>query len=393
MLTRTAESYALVVSAFGKTTNALECTAQLVLNGKKECALKKLDDTLHWHEQLSIKLGLSDSALAAPKEFHSTLRRSIAGNAMIRIGAAFRDQIVSFGEELSSHLVAAFLQLKGLPVQLIEATAVITTDNNFGAAVPIRPLSDERIRTAMQSQLNTGGIPVIAGFIGATRQGARTTLGREGSDYTAALVAAALDADELVLLKSVEGVMSADPALVPSAYLIPRLSFNQAERLFKVGAKIVHPKTIDPVREKDIGVHVQCFSGTGRGTLMSSKITWQCGTPHAVVAQSMNPSWNGSRASQPVPTCSDTQTTLPELVRLTVVGEPPVRAETATLVERVMRDVGSLRVVYDQDLTAWHGWVADEQARSALCILHDHLCLRLEGNERDNNWAGEGDTQ
>jgi aspartate kinase len=379
VLARITEPYVLVVSALGKTTNALERVTQLALEGMSKCAAQELADTVRWHEGVAEVLGVSDSVLRVAREMGSTITDAALGKAASVSRAAFRDHVLSAGEELSSHLVAGYLAKMGHSVKLIDATEMVITDENFGGATPIRPLSDERLREGIMPALGVGKTPVIAGFVGATEGGVRTTLGREGSDFTAALVAAALDVDELVLLKSVAGVMSADPLLVPSAYLIPCLSFNQAERLFRAGAKVVHPKTIDPVREKDISVHVQRFGSTESGTVMSSKASWKPGMLHAVVAESMDPSVGAGPAPRPEAACTIPRSRDPGLIRLTVVGEPPIREQTASLIERTLRDVGSLRIVHDRELTAWHGWVEKPNVQRALCGLHDQLCSGVAG--------------
>ena len=180
-----------------------------------------------------------------------------AVNVLGEASARALDAISSLGERMSIHLMAAYLQSCGTPAEAIEASELIVTDAHYQAANPIADLT----RTATQAKLNPlldrGVIPVVTGFIGATQDGVVTTLGRGGSDYSAALLGVALDADEVWILTDVDGVMTTDPRIVPGAQTLPELTFREISELAYYGAKVLHPKTIRPVIERGIALWVK----------------------------------------------------------------------------------------------------------------------------------------
>ena len=177
------------------------------------------------------------------------------------------DAISSLGERMSIHLIAAHLQALGVKAEAIEASELIITDAHYQAANPI----GARTRSATQARLNPlldqGVIPIVTGFIGATIEGVITTLGRGGSDYSAALLGVALDADEVWILTDVDGVMTTDPRIVPGAQTLPELTFREISELAYYGAKVLHPKTIRPVIERGIALWVKnTFNSQQPGT-------------------------------------------------------------------------------------------------------------------------------
>ncbi len=182
---------------------------------------------------------------------------------------AVQDSIVSFGEILSSHLVAAVLNQRGVEARQVDARRCIITDEEHTSAAPLLRESFKRSEDALRPLVNDGVVPVLGGFIGATLQGVTTTLGRGGSDYTAALIGAALKVDEIQIWTDVTGVLTADPRVVPEAQTIDRLSYSEAAELAYFGAKVLHPKTIQPAIENSIPVRI-CNSRMPeeRGTLV-----------------------------------------------------------------------------------------------------------------------------
>jgi aspartate kinase len=182
---------------------------------------------------------------------------------------AIQDSIVSFGEILSSHLMAAVLNQHGVKARQVDARHCIITDEEHTCAQPLMRHTITRTEDALRSLLDSGVVPVLGGFIGATLQGATTTLGRGGSDYTAALIGAALKVDEIQIWTDVTGVLTADPRVVPEAQTIDRLSYSEAAELAYFGAKVLHPKTIQPAIENSIPVRI-CNSRLPqeRGTLV-----------------------------------------------------------------------------------------------------------------------------
>jgi len=178
-----------------------------------------------------------------------------------------RDLISSLGERLSVPLVAAALDRYGLIGEPIESTELVVTDSCHGGADPKMELTTERCEYRLRPLLRKGVIPVVTGFIGATEGGVLTTLGRGGSDYSATIVGKALKADEVVIWTDVDGVLTADPRLVPGATTIPEISYREASELAYFGAKVLHPKTLRPVMEDGIPVWVRnTFVPGKRGT-------------------------------------------------------------------------------------------------------------------------------
>ncbi len=179
-----------------------------------------------------------------------------------------RDYIVSFGERLSAPILSGSLCSIGIEsLSITGGNAGIITDDNFGNARPL-PVSEERIRRRIEPLITIkNAVPVICGFMGETENGVVTTLGRGGSDYTATIIGSALNADEIWLWKEVDGIMTADPKIVPDARVIPEISYKEAMELSYFGAKVLHPKALEPAMEKNIPVRVKnTFNPDGEGT-------------------------------------------------------------------------------------------------------------------------------
>ncbi len=178
-----------------------------------------------------------------------------------------RDSISGMGERISAPLIAGALRAQGLASESIEASELVVTDSYHGAADPILEITQERCEARIRPLLQSGVIPVITGFVGATEQGAMTTLGRGGSDYSATTLGAALQADEVVIWTDVDGMFTADPRLVPDASTIPEISYREAAELAYFGAKVLHPKTLRPVMHSGIPVWIRnTFAPEGVGT-------------------------------------------------------------------------------------------------------------------------------
>ncbi len=167
------------------------------------------------------------------------------------------DAITSLGERINARVVAALLQARGVKSEAVDATELIVTDETFQNAAPLMDETRERVAGRLGPLLNEGIIPVVTGFIGATRTGVTTTLGRGGSDYSAAILGDCLDADEVWTWTDVDGVMTADPRVVPEARVIPLLSYSEVGELAYFGAKVLHPRTIRPVVERNIPLWVK----------------------------------------------------------------------------------------------------------------------------------------
>ena len=182
---------------------------------------------------------------------------------------SLQDAIVSFGEILSSTLMAAVLNQRGVEARQVDARRCIITDEEHTCAAPLMRETFTRTENELRPLVKSGVVPVLGGFIGATLQGVTTTLGRGGSDYTAALIGAALNVNEIQIWTDVTGVLTADPRVVPNAQTIERLSYSEAAELAYFGAKVLHPKTIQPAIENSIPVRI-CNSRMPheRGTLV-----------------------------------------------------------------------------------------------------------------------------
>lgn len=195
------------------------------------------------------------------------------------------DAISGMGEQMSVRILAAYLRELGYDSEAIDATELILTDANFQNAAPQIASTRARAQARLHPLLDADAIPVITGFIGATVDGVTTTLGRGGSDFSAAILGQALDADEVWIWTDVDGVMSADPRLVPGAISIPTLSFREVSELAYYGAKVIHAKTMRPCVEGGIPLRIKnTFNPTHPGTVIEEDSPQQNGALKAVTA-------------------------------------------------------------------------------------------------------------
>ncbi|MDD4280876.1 MAG: aspartate kinase [Candidatus Methanofastidiosa archaeon] len=181
------------------------------------------------------------------------------------------DYIVSFGERLSTLIVTRALKARGYKAEQIDAAEIVVTDSHFMNATVDFEATEKRAEEKIVPLLGQGVIPIITGFIGASKNGQRTTLGRGGSDYSAAIFGDVLDANEVWIMTDVDGVMSVDPNLVPEAYLIPELTYMEAMELAYFGAKVIHPKTIEAAMRKNIPILIKNTFSTSAGTRVTLK--------------------------------------------------------------------------------------------------------------------------
>ena len=251
----------VVVSAMGKTTNALERVVELLDAGKEEQALSQWVDIIDFHVAIMKELGLqpgSDIRLQGEIPFDPTLPFD-----------ENYDQIVSLGEIMSTQIVAVYLLKQGLSVEWWNMPKLLRTDNTWREAKVDDATSAAVIRAGWERPKRPK-IVVTQGFIGGTADGKRTTLGREGSDYTAALLGNYLDAESVTIWKDVPGILNADPRIEPNTVLIPSLHYQDAVELSYSGAQIIHPKTIRPLENKQIPLLVKPFGDpTAEGSRIS----------------------------------------------------------------------------------------------------------------------------
>jgi aspartate kinase len=179
------------------------------------------------------------------------------------------DTVAGMGEQMSARILAAYLRQSGTPAEAIDATELIVTDSNFQNATPQMEATHRKTESRLRPLLAKGIVPVVTGFIAANADGITTTLGRGGSDYTGALLGEALAADEVWIWTDVDGVMTADPRLVPNAKSIPQLSYREVSELAFYGAKVLHPKTMRPCVENDIPLRIKnTFNPEHPGTVI-----------------------------------------------------------------------------------------------------------------------------
>ena len=223
-------------------------------------------------------------ALDAVRQRAETFRRLVEAIAVLgEVTPRAYDAVASLGERMSAPLLAAVLEAQGTPAQAVDAAELIVTDATFQNARPDLEASTPKMRAVLEPLLEQGITPVVTGFIGATPEGVTTTLGRGGSDYTAALLGAGLGAAEVWIYTDVDGVMSADPRIVPDARTLPRLSYREVAELAYFGAKVLHPKTIRPVVERGIPLRVRnTFNPDGPDTLIVAQAQTVAGTIKAV---------------------------------------------------------------------------------------------------------------
>lgn len=256
---RRGERPVVVVSAMSRMTDALLRSVEMAAGGDPAGALRSLEEHFERHTLVARTLpaGARDEffvELANAERALEELLRCVERGAEPR--ASLRDQVVSYGECLSARLLAAVLSERALPAAYVDARRCIITNADHGSATPINEETYRHTRAALSPLIAEGRIPVLGGFIGATPEGRTTTLGRGGSDYTAALIGAGLEAREIQIWTDVNGVLTADPRVVAHARTIPSLSFAEAAELAYFGAKVIHPKTILPAVIRSIPVRI-----------------------------------------------------------------------------------------------------------------------------------------
>lgn len=243
----------VVVSAIGHTTRQLQRSAELARDGALAQALENLDRTLLQHDQLASTLRLLPPSLKRFEEAITRVSKAtvalIEGISITReLTARVRDSVLAQGEALAMALISVLLEERGLPLKVIDAQDVIITNEDFGSASPIMEEIEQRAKRSVMPWLERSNIVLIQGFVGATRDGRTTTMGSESSDLTGTILARALNAEEVVIWKSVPGIFTADPELVPQAKLIKSLTFAEAEELGRRGARILHPLVAHPLK-------------------------------------------------------------------------------------------------------------------------------------------------
>ncbi len=241
------EQPVVVVSALAGITDELLDLAQQCGAGDRLAIERSIEALLQRHEDVGKTLPGCSSALERIKDDAALLRREVGEARDRRLSPAEIDSIAGRGEVWSSRLVAAAMAHEGLDSAWVDIRPIMVTDGRFGRATPYTQVLNKRARDQLKPLANAGRVPVTQGFIGATATGVATTLGRGGSDFTAALLGAALGADRVEIWTDVNGLMTADPRIVPSARTLAAASYDEAAELATFGARILHPATALPL--------------------------------------------------------------------------------------------------------------------------------------------------
>ena len=267
-----------IVSAMAGTTDALIESIDAAISGNKWGYLSLSRNIRDKHEEANTLLL---PAGKARDELNSTINSILdehiqlcdAINILREATPRIYDAIVSIGERLSSRIIAAALSQRGVNAMQIDAHQYIVTDDQYQNAEPIWDATRENIQSNLVPEIEAGVLPIITGFMGATVNGDITTLGRGGSDFSAAIFAACSDSDELIIWTDVDGVLTTDPRIDNRAKVIPHISYQEVGELAYYGAKVLHPKTVQPIIDQGIPLYVRnTFNPQNIGTLISAEM-------------------------------------------------------------------------------------------------------------------------
>ncbi|MDQ1279846.1 MAG: aspartate kinase [Thermoproteota archaeon] len=265
----------LVISALAGVTDNIITAIGKALSGDQEAITRIIEKLKLDHHRLAKEVVkdevVLDAVLLELNELVEEFKRVIFSVSYLReVTPRSRDNLLSFGEKLSASIICAALKADALKVKWLSGgEAGIVTDDHFGAARPLMNITNQQVKERIGNLLDEGIIPVVTGFIAYTQNDVTTTLGRSGSDYSATILGAALDVNEVWIWKDVDGLMTADPKIEPLAQTIQRISYSEAMEMAYFGATVMHPKALEPVAEKNIPVRVKnAFNLKKPGTLV-----------------------------------------------------------------------------------------------------------------------------
>jgi aspartate kinase len=267
------EKIMIIISAMGKTTNALEKVVDSFFAGKKEEALQLFEQVKQQH-LTTAKYLLVTNFLDCEKQLKDFFTEAewLLHDKPVREYDYYYDQVVSVGELFSTSIVSAYLNEAGIANTWVDVRDIFRTDDDFRDAEIDWEFTNSRVQGAIVPLFNETHIVLTQGFIGATDENESTTLGREGSDYSAAVFANLLDAEHLTIWKDVDSVMNADPKQFPDVIPIPELNYNEVIEMAYYGAQVIHPKTIKPLQNKKIPLIVKSFIDPSLpGTIIHNK--------------------------------------------------------------------------------------------------------------------------
>jgi aspartate kinase len=368
---KTWENLVVVVSAMSGVTDQLIASARLAAQGDREGMQQALQAVTARHQQTVNEL------IPSAQE-----REVLLGNIQQRLDELTTychsihvlgevtprgmDVISSMGERMNAQIVAALLRSMAVPAQAVEASQCIVTDRTFQNAVPDMAASREKTQKIILPLFHQGFVPVVTGFMGATPEGVITTLGRGGSDYSAAILADCLDAAEVWIWTDVDGVLSADPRLVANARPIPEISFAEVGELAYFGAKVLHPKTIRPVVARNMPLWVK---------------------------NTFNPAFSGTRISQAAVRSGGlitAVTTIKHLSILTVegrgmLGVPGIAARTFGAVARSGASV--LMISQSSSEQSICMVIPSDHNQQVIDMIEEEMALELARGDIDRVWA------
>jgi aspartate kinase len=277
------KNIAVVISAVSGATNILLETATKAANGNEQVIVSSVEFLKQKHFEI-IERSIPDETLqGAVKEAISELINEFRSlcHAMFVLGETTPralDAVASLGERMSVRVLSAIFVSKGIPSTYVDATELVVTNNLYQNANPDFAATTTKTRAVLNPLFAQNMVPIVTGFIGATVDGITTTLGRGGSDYSAAILGAVLPADDVWIWTDVDGVMTADPRIVPTARTIPEILYSEIAELAYYGAKVLHPKTVRPVIESGIGLRIcNTFNPSHPGTRLVA--SFQGGEP------------------------------------------------------------------------------------------------------------------
>jgi len=254
------EKPVVVVSALARVTDSLVTISQLAASGALAEALRLYRQVRQRHFAVlsSLVNGRGETEVRSRLQaLFDSLEEVLRGVAALgELSPRTSDNVLSFGELLSSQIVTTAFRARGIDAVLVDSRQLMVTDASYTRAVPQREETNRRLRQSLKPLLTSGRVPVMGGFIAATAEGIPTTLGRGGSDFSAALIGAGLGARKIEIWTDVEGMMTTDPRLCPDARRIDVIGFDEASELAHFGAKVLHPATLFPAVEKNIPVYI-----------------------------------------------------------------------------------------------------------------------------------------
>lgn len=267
------EQIMIIVSAIGKTTNALEKVAHSFFAGRKEEAIAAFQEIKNAH--LDITKQLLRGNLAYAEAYLADIFTEVEWmlhDKPVRDFDYYYDQVVCSGELLSTRILSFYLEERGISNRWVDVRDIFRTDDNFRDANINWNFTEDQVTTQIRPLFQKVNLVITQGFIGSTDENESTTLGREGSDYSAAIFANMLNAESLTIWKDVEGVMNADPKSIAEAVLISELNYDEVIEMAYYGAQVIHPKTIKPLQNKSIPLQVKCFLDASLpGTIIHNK--------------------------------------------------------------------------------------------------------------------------